>query len=460
MRWFPAFAAAALVYFAAETRSQTRDGLTPEPFRSAEGRITGWKVSIPGGRPLASPAIAEGKIFLGGGFGSHEFYALDAISGRSLWTYHTEDDGPTAAVVSDGVVVFNTESCELEVLTTSGRRLWKRWLGDPLMSMPAISEGKVYMAYPNSRGDGRYYLAAFDLHSGTDLWKYPLSSEIMTAPVIDRDRVYAASVDGSMVCLNRRDGGRLWQENRNATSAPAVSNGQCYFSRRDAVTEHHNGTTVAQQTEVMAARSASVPAAEPQPMAATRQNADYLDYKKQAASSKEAKNQSLDAAVGFAGPNKGSAKMAVAKDNIGQASVHGIWAYQGSKPFLVAGGLYSSMGENTERVDPASGKVVWTRKLHDPRAGAGDNAGVTPPVIVNGKVIVATAAGEVYALSAQSGELLWTVRLGEPVAFQPTVWHGRVYVGTMEGSLYCLNTGDPRDDGWTMWGGGPEHNGR
>ncbi len=33
-----------------------------------------WKVTIPGNRPLATPAIANGKVFVGGGFGSHEFY--------------------------------------------------------------------------------------------------------------------------------------------------------------------------------------------------------------------------------------------------------------------------------------------------------------------------------------------------------------------------------------------------
>jgi outer membrane protein assembly factor BamB len=57
--------------------------------------------------------------------------------------------------VEDGVIAFNTESCEIEVLTTSGRRLWKKWLGDPLMSMPAIVGGRVYMAYPDSRGGGK-----------------------------------------------------------------------------------------------------------------------------------------------------------------------------------------------------------------------------------------------------------------------------------------------------------------
>ena len=188
----------------------------PVPFQSKDGKITGWKITIPGGRPLATPAIAEGKIFLGGGFGSHEFYAFDANTGDPLWTYQTADDGPTAAVVDNGIIAFNTESCELETLTTSGRRLWKKWLGDPLMSMPALADGQVYMAYPNSRGDHKYYVAAFDVKNGNELWKRPLEGEIITAPVVDRDRLYVATVDGSMLALNRRNGAQLWQEKRNA----------------------------------------------------------------------------------------------------------------------------------------------------------------------------------------------------------------------------------------------------
>src|SRR5262249_30264388 len=68
----------------------------PEPIKTKEGK-TGWKVTIPGNRPLATPALADGKLFLGGGFGSHEFYAFDAKTGKTLWVYQTGDDGPTAA---------------------------------------------------------------------------------------------------------------------------------------------------------------------------------------------------------------------------------------------------------------------------------------------------------------------------------------------------------------------------
>ena len=65
----------------------------------------------------------------------------------------------------------------------------------------------------------------------------------------------------------------------------------------------------------------------------------------------------------------------------------------------------------------------------------------------------------VNGLAASSGDLLWTVRVGEPIVFQPAVARGRVYAATHAGNLFCLETGDPHDDGWLMWGAGPDHNG-
>lgn len=53
------------------------------PFQSRDGRFHGWRVDFPGKRPLATPAVVDGRVFLGGGFGSYEFYALDAPPARS-----------------------------------------------------------------------------------------------------------------------------------------------------------------------------------------------------------------------------------------------------------------------------------------------------------------------------------------------------------------------------------------
>jgi Ca-activated chloride channel homolog len=439
------------------SQAATPAGFSPVSFRSPDGKISGWRVTIPGNRPLATPAIADGKVFLGGGFGSHEFYALDAETGKPLWTYRTADDGPTAAVVAGDKIAFTTESCELEIITTSGRPVWKKWLGDPLMSMPAIADGILYMAYPNSRGDHKYYVAAFDLGTGKERWKHPLADEIITAPVVDRDGLYIATLEGSVLALDRQNGTQLWQEQRNATSAPTVWKDQVYFSRREEVKGGGKEKATAKQTEMVAVRPLKGIGGV-RDLPATQHDADYLDYQKRAASKTEVASQALDGTVGF-GTSKGAALMAMAQKNIGQASVHGIWAYQGSKTFIDHSKLYGSMGDRTQSVDPESGRVIWSRVLNDSKKTAAADGALTPPAIVNGKVFVGNNSGDLYVLSASTGEVLWTAHLGEAISFQPAVAGGKVYIATNEGTLYCLNTKDSGDDGWLMWGGSAGHNG-
>jgi Ca-activated chloride channel family protein len=425
--------------------------------KDKDGGKKGWKVVIPGNRPLTTPAVVDGQVFLGGGFGSHEFYSFDAATGKKLWVYRTKDDGPTAAAVADGYVAFNTESCELEVLTVKGERVWKTWLGDPLMSMPAIAGGKVYMAYPNSKGDRKHYLACFDLKDGTELWKREIAGEIITAPVIDKDRVFLATLDGTLYCFGQ-DGKLAWKEEKRATSAPVVLDDECYFSCREQTTVRDGNKDVAQQHESLARRGGR--AKDPvKQIEATRRPADYLDAEKRAKSAVEFKNQLMDQNVGFVGATRGDSKITQAM-NLGQKSVAGVWAYQGSRPQAAGGRLYSAMGDTLKCVDLKSEKVLW--KI-DPREkkdkGELLDAVLTPPALVNGKLFLGTASGEVLCLSADTGKKLWSANVGEPIAFQPAVVKGRVYVATSTGSLICLETGDEKDDGWAMWGANAAHNG-
>jgi outer membrane protein assembly factor BamB len=431
----------------------------PVAYQSRDGRIKGWKASLPGRRPLATPAVVGGRVFVGGGFGSYDFFALDAASGRVAWHYQTTDDGPTAAAVCDDRVAFNTESCELEVLTTDGRPVWKKWLGDPLLSMPALGGGKVFVAYPDSRGDRRHYLVAFDLDSGQEVWKQPIPGEVITAPVLAEGCVYLATLGGVLCCFRQGDGRLLWQEAKDATSSPVVWQGQCYFSQSREVPPDRTGGLDPRKMEHLA-RRASAAAAETVSFPGTAGMADYLDYgKRHGKSPMDLACAHADAAVGF-GAYKGDAKMEQARKNLGHGHVSGVWAYQGSKPFLAGGRLYSALGDTVHCVDPHTREAYWKRTLHE-RAGGAEllDSAVTPPTVVNGKLFLGTVGGEVFCLSAATGDVLWKVEVGEPVVFQPAAAGGRLYVPTYAGGLFCLETGDPADDGWRMWGGDAAHNG-
>ncbi len=64
--------------------------IIPENITLAGGHKA-WKITIPGNRPLATVAYEDGLIFVGGGYGSYEFYALNAETGKLAWMFKTGD---------------------------------------------------------------------------------------------------------------------------------------------------------------------------------------------------------------------------------------------------------------------------------------------------------------------------------------------------------------------------------
>jgi len=183
----------------------TNRDLEAVSYSTPDGK-SGWVVRLPGGRPIATPAYADGMLFVGGGYGSHEFYAVDSETGKIIWKIQTGDDGPTAAVVADGMVAFNTESCTLVVVDERrGRVIWQEWLGDPLMSQPAIDKGVLFMAHPAATGrpmkpvefhprpasrGGTHRLLAAELSTGRHIWEQEISGDVITAPVVSDGTVY------------------------------------------------------------------------------------------------------------------------------------------------------------------------------------------------------------------------------------------------------------------------------
>jgi outer membrane protein assembly factor BamB len=262
-----------------------------------------------------------------------------------------------------------------------------------------------------------------------------------------------------MTCLDMRDGQLVWQEKKNATSAPVVWNGGVYFSRRDAVKVTEGGKEIVQQMEGIASKGPEKDA-EVKDLRETKQNADYLDFAKRIQLSKaQGDYQKQDASVGF-GSAPGGAGLKDGADNLGQNTVNGVWAYQGSKPFIYNNQLYTSMGDTIKCVDPKTEKVTWAKDLKHPDAkGPVVDAALTPPAIVNGKLFMGTSAGQVICMSAKTGEVLWTATVEGSISFQPAVAHGMVYVSTNNGGLFAFETGDVSDHGWLMWGANAQHNG-
>jgi Ca-activated chloride channel family protein len=431
------------------SRTVTEDiTLHPEKLKFSTGR-SGWKLKIPGNRPLATVAYEDGKIFVGGGFGSYEFYAIDAKTGKVAWMFKTGDDGPTAAVVKNSYVVFNTESCIIYVLDAkTGKKVWEKWMGDPLMSQPALDEQYVYMAYPG--GDGSHHLACLKLKNGDTVWDVKIEGDAISAPILDNGSVYITCFDGTVYRFNSKTGKLLWSESKMATCAPTIHKEKIYLSLRE---EEKLSENRAKQYEGIGTLKNADGRLEQKKLWAKRE-AVYLTHNRSTAKLKA--QRSLDASVGF-GTAPGAAKLEQAKENVGQSSVVGSWAYQGSRPVVNHGRLYNAMGDEIQCLNTRSGKKVWSQKYQTKEEGLGGRF-LSPPSYANGKLFLGSGKGELLCIKAENGKVLWKEKVDGSVSFQPAVAKGMVFVSCDNGLLYGIPSQDPKDDGWYMWGGNSEHN--
>ena len=447
--------------------------LEPAVFKTADGKA-GWVVRIPGGRPIATPAFADGMVFVGGGYGSHEFYAFNAETGDLVWKMQTTDDGPTAAVVEAGYVAFNTESCTLIVVDEkTGKVIWQEWLGDPLMSQPAISKGRLFIAYPAGQGGhgqqsnnamqkesvqkesvapkhaaGSHVLLAVDLKTGRHLWEQEITGDVISAPVVSGDNVYFTCFDGTSFAMSADDGKLLWKKMDSATSAPVIADGQVLITRREQIS--------AANYEGLSRLDAKVGDSRDKTLIA-KNKADYLNAGNGGgvAITTEAQS-SLDSGVGF-GSAPESAKLKAAEQNVGVATVAGAWAYQGSRAAYSKGQMLNAQGSNLNSINAENGRANWQAEITGARVNG--NAQVfSPPALGRDYMYLSSAWGHLVSVRQKDGSVGFNYFFKQPMVFQPALANGNVYAGTGQGLVICLKTGNPDADGWYEWGGNAQHN--
>ncbi|RKY05350.1 hypothetical protein DRP77_01245 [Candidatus Poribacteria bacterium] len=99
----------------------------------------------------------------------------------------------------------------------------------------------------------------------------------------------------------------------------------------------------------------------------------------------------------------------------------------------------------TYRCDPArSGRTKSPVPTQLKRAWEVELGGrLSSPTIAEGKVFIASIdAHTLYALDAESGEVLWSYTAGGRIDSPPTIYKGRVLFGCADGWVYCLRASD------------------
>jgi outer membrane protein assembly factor BamB len=139
-----------------------------------------------------APAAIAGTVVIGDG--GRRLRAVDAASGRVLWTRSVEGafrgDGPAA---SGRAVVFATAALEAAAFDpATGDRLWRRWLGTFHVSSPCLAGGLALLG-------SRTRLVALDAANGDDVWSLDLDAEV-ASPIVSGGTVYALA-GGRLVAL-------------------------------------------------------------------------------------------------------------------------------------------------------------------------------------------------------------------------------------------------------------------
>lgn len=117
-----------------------------------------------------------------------------------------------------------------------------------------------------------------------------------------------------------------------------------------------------------------------------------------------------------------------------------------SPPVVAGGKLYViDAGAHVIAFDANSGAKLWQTAL--PAEGSGRalfGGGVS---IVDDKLFASTGVGDVAALSAANGSILWKKRPGGPLRGAPTLANGHVYVMGQDNQIFALN----QSDGEVQW---------
>jgi len=152
--------------------SSRRMGFTKSPVPLTNTTI--WVHTLNECISLSSPAVANGRVFIGGyrevagSYLPSRVWALNATDGTIVWDYET---------------------------------------GSVVMSSPAVADGMVFV------GSWDGYVYALNETTGLQVWNFSAGGSVMSSPAIDHmsgvpnpDRVFVGSINGSLYALNEYNG--------------------------------------------------------------------------------------------------------------------------------------------------------------------------------------------------------------------------------------------------------------
>lgn len=161
---------------------------------------------------VASPAIADGRVFIGGRDGF--LYAFDLATGHELWRFdHKVSWVPTSPAVARGLVIAGSSDGRFvqAVDAVTGTERWRFRSRKPVWSSPLIAGDVVYIA------DYDGFVWIVDAATGREISNVRLGGVIHASPVLAGSRLLVGCDDGTLTALAGVP------ERRDTTRAPRLA---------------------------------------------------------------------------------------------------------------------------------------------------------------------------------------------------------------------------------------------
>ncbi|MBX5320474.1 MAG: PQQ-binding-like beta-propeller repeat protein [Candidatus Bathyarchaeia archaeon] len=394
-----------------------------------------------GGDVSSSPAVVDGKVYVG----SHDknWYCLDAYTGAKIWNFTIGHYVRSSAAVVGGRVFTGADDGYFYCLNAStGQQIWKTPAGGHFPNMmvptefqprssPIVIGNRVYVGSL----DGKVY--CLNAENGNVLYTYSTGGPIFGSPVYYNGIIYITSTDTYLYALNAADLSLKWR------SFP--------LNLQIGIPERSNlfniGTPTVADGKVFIGGGVMYGTAVP--------GVNYYPH--------SVPSGAWGGTIRFFAFNASTGASIWNQTLAGNTQPVWVPVYKDGKLYISEFMQVTCMNATNPNSGPYKvsdfGEMFGARRAGNRTWGQWLGYQISSSVayaddITGPKVYVGCDIGSVTVLDATNGKPLSSYPTPGNVPSSPAIWDGKVYVGSVNGKVYCFSDApsySPEIVAWCDW---------